>query len=247
MEKRKIITVTSGKGGVGKSSIVSNMARILSKNKERAYIFDADLSLGNIDIMFGIIPKFSIKDVLEGTKDINDVIVEGPEGIKIIPATSGVSQMSELNTDEQDAILSILAALPEYDYLIIDTSAGISSNVVYFNTISQSNYIIITPDPASIMDSYATIKVLNKQSGRQDFNVIVNMVRNEKEAVSVFKKLIGVTDRFLDVYINFMGFLPIDNNVNDSVKKQKLFVDVCPSSPASMSLTKICDKISGIQ
>ncbi|HAX17365.1 MAG TPA: flagellar synthesis regulator FleN [Actinobacteria bacterium] len=247
MEKRKIITVTSGKGGVGKSSIVSNMARILSKNKERAYIFDADLSLGNIDIMFGIIPKFSIKDVLEGTKDINDVIVEGPEGIKIIPATSGVSQMSELNPDEQGAILSILAALPEYDYLIIDTSAGISSNVVYFNTISQSNYVIITPDPASIMDSYATIKVLHKQSGRQDFNVIINMVKNEDEAVSVFKKLIGVTDRFLDVYINFMGFLPIDINVNNAVKKQKLFVDVCPSSPAAISLTKICDRISSIQ
>jgi flagellar biosynthesis protein FlhG len=243
MEKRKIIAVTSGKGGVGKSSIVSNMAYLLGKKNEKTYIFDADLSLGNIDIMFGIVPKHTIKDVMDGEREISDIIVEGPCGIRIIPATSGVMALSELSEQEQDRILAAFVGLPDYDFMFIDTSAGISSNVIYFNTISHDVYVVVTPDPASIADSYAIIKVLHKKQGRTEFNVIVNMVNSEEEALTVFRNLTNVADKFLEVYINFTGFIPMDSGISTAIRKRKLWAEVYPDSPAAKALQKVCEKV----
>ena len=242
-KRKKIITITSGKGGVGKSSIVSNMAYILGANRESTYIFDADLSLGNIDIMFGMVPKFSIMDLLEGNKKIGEIVVEGPCGIRIIPGTSGVSELSNLTVEERNILLSSFQELPEYDFLLVDTSAGISSNVVYFNSISEDIFVIVTPDPASITDSYAVIKVLFKKTGRKDFNIIVNMARDESEALEIYKKLLSVTDKFLDVYLNFIGYIPMDRNINLATKRQKLWVENFPDTQATTALLKICNRL----
>jgi flagellar biosynthesis protein FlhG len=245
MEKRrkKTITITSGKGGVGKSSIVSNMAYVLGGMKESTYILDADLSLGNIDIMFGVVPQFNIKDLIQGKKRIGEIVVEGPGGIRIIPSTSGVSEYSHLSLEERNILLSSFLELPEYDFLIVDTSAGISSNVVYFNAISEDIFIVVTPDPASLTDSYAVIKVLHKNTGRKNFNIIVNMARDEKEAMDVFKKIARVTDRFLDVYLDFYGYIPMDKNVNAATRKQKLWVEQFPDTLATKALQKICNRL----
>jgi flagellar biosynthesis protein FlhG len=245
MEKRrkKTITITSGKGGVGKSSIVSNMAYVLGGMKESTYILDADLSLGNIDIMFGVIPQFNIKDLIQGKKRIGEIVVEGPGGIRIIPSTSGVSEYSHLSLEERNILLSSFLELPEYDFLIVDTSAGISSNVVYFNAISEDIFIVVTPDPASLTDSYAVIKVLHKNTGRKNFNIIVNMARDEKEAMDVFKKITRVTDRFLDVYLDFYGYIPMDKNINVATRKQKLWVEQFPDTLATKALQKICNRL----
>ncbi len=245
MEKRrkKTITITSGKGGVGKSSIVSNMAYVLGGMKESTYILDADLSLGNIDIMFGVVPQFNIKDLIQGKKRIGEIVVEGPGGIRIIPSTSGVSEYSHLSLEERNILLSSFLELPEYDFLIVDTSAGISSNVVYFNAISEDIFIVVTPDPASLTDSYAVIKVLHKNTGRKNFNIIVNMARDEKEAMDVFKKITRVTDRFLDVYLDFYGFIPMDKNINVATRKQKLWVEQFPDTLATKALQKICNRL----
>ncbi len=241
--KRKIIAVTSGKGGVGKSSIVSNMAYILSSRGEQTYIFDADLSLGNIDIMFGMVPRFNVRDLIEGKKHITDVVVEGPFGIKIIPATSGVAEFSHLSMEERQILLSSFRELPDYDFLIVDTSAGLSSNVVYFNAISEEVFIIITPDPASMTDSYAVIKTLRKKTGQKTFNIIANVVKDEKEGLEIFTKIVTVTDKFLDVYLNFAGYIPADNNISMATRKQKLWAEHFPETSATKALTKICDRL----
>jgi flagellar biosynthesis protein FlhG len=245
MEKRrkKTITITSGKGGVGKSSIVSNMAYVLGGMKESTYILDADLSLGNIDIMFGVVPQFNIKDLIQGKKRIGEIVVEGPGGIRIIPSTSGISEYSHLSLEERNILLSSFLELPEYDFLIVDTSAGISSNVVYFNAISEDIFIVVTPDPASLTDSYAVIKVLHKNTGRKNFNIIVNMARDEKEAMDVYKKITRVTDRFLDVYLDFYGYIPMDKNINVATRKQKLWVEQFPDTLATKALQKICNRL----
>jgi flagellar biosynthesis protein FlhG len=245
MEKRrkKNITITSGKGGVGKSSIVSNMAYLLGGMSESTYILDADLSLGNIDIMFGMAPQFNIKDIIKGNKRIGEIVVEGPCGIRIIPATSGVAEFSNLSLEERNIILSSVRELPEYDFLIVDTSAGISSNVEYFNAISEDIFIVVTPDPASLTDSYAVIKVLHKNTGRKDFNIIVNMAKDEKEATEIFKKLTRVTDRFLDVYPDFYGYIPVDRNIGVATKNQKLWVQQFPNTMATKALKKICNRL----
>lgn len=240
---RKTITITSGKGGVGKSSIAANMAYLLGNRNKSTFILDADLSLGNIDIMFGMISKFNIKHVMDGSRQMEEIILEGPCGIKIIPATSGVSEFSELNQDERAVLLSSLAMLPEHDFLIVDTSAGISSNVVYFNALSEQIFIVVTPDPASITDSYAMIKVLSSKTGRKDFNIIVNMVKEENEALELYKKVVGVTDRFLDVYLNYSGFVPLDQNVNTATRRQRLWAECFPNCEATQALAKICDRL----
>ncbi|MBA4389355.1 MAG: flagellar synthesis regulator FleN [Syntrophus sp. (in: bacteria)] len=240
---RKTITVTSGKGGVGKSSIVSNMAYLLGNMDKSTFILDADLSLGNIDIMFGMHPKYNVKDLIDGTRSIEEVIAEGPCGIKIIPATSGISEFSHLSENERKILFASIQGLPKHDILIIDTSAGISSNVVYFNAMSENIFVVITPDPASITDSYAVIKVLHKKTGRKDFNVIVNMVKDEEEALEIYKQILNVTDRFLDVYLDYFGYIPIDKNVNIATRKQKLWVERFPDTHATKALMQICNRL----
>lgn len=241
--RKKSIAITSGKGGVGKSSIVSNMAYLLSSMRKSTYILDADLALGNIDIMLGMVPKFNIRDLINGTKSMHDIIVDGPFGIKIIPATSGISEFSNLSMDEKNILLSSFQDIPDYDFLLMDTSAGISSNVVYFNAISQDVFVIITPDPASLTDSYATIKVLNRETGRQDFQIIVNMVRDEKEALDMYKKILLVTDRFLNISLDFVGYIPLDKNVNMAIKKQRLWAENFPETYATKALMQICNRL----
>lgn len=241
--RKKTIAVTSGKGGVGKSCIVSNMAYLLSAMKKQTYILDADLALGNIDIMLGVVPRFNIRDLIKGEKGIQDIIVEGPFGIKVIPATSGIAQFSDLSTDEKTILLSSFQDIPDYDFLIMDTSAGISSNVLYFNAISEDVIVIVTPDPASLTDSYATIKVLNKATTRKDFKIVVNMVRDEREALDVYRKILLVTDRFLDVSLDLAGFIPSDKNVNLAIKKQRLWAESYPDTFATKALQQICDRL----
>ena len=242
-KRKRTVTITSGKGGVGKSSIVSNLAYLLGMRDKSTYILDADLSLGNIDIMFNMFPKYNLKDLMEGRKTIGDIIVEGPCGIRVIPATSGVAELSDLSVEERNILFSSFQELPDHDFLLVDTSAGISSNVVYFNAISEDILIVVTPDPASLTDSYAVVKVLNKKTGRKDFNIVVNMVRNEKEALDIFRNILSVTDRFLDVYLNFYGFLPMDPNINLATRKQKLWVERFPDTSATKALEKICERL----
>jgi flagellar biosynthesis protein FlhG len=239
----RTITITSGKGGVGKSSIASNMAYLLGNMKMSTFILDADLSLGNIDIMFGMVPKFNVRDVINGSRQIEEVILEGPCGIRIIPATSGVSEFSHLSQEEKAILMSSLNTLPKHDFLIVDTSAGISSNVVYFNAMSDDIFVVVTPDPASITDSYAMIKVLSTKTGRKDFNIIVNMVREEKEALDLFRNVVGVTDKFLNVYLQYFGHIPIDRHVNMATRKQRLWAERFPDALATRALLKICDRL----
>ncbi len=235
--------MTSGKGGVGKSSIVSNMAYLLTSMGHVTYIFDADLSLGNIDVMLGMVPKFNVRDLIEGRKHITDVVVEGPFGIRIIPATSGVAELSHLTMEERQILLSSFRELPEYDFLLVDTSAGLSSNVVYFNAIGEDIFIVVTPDPASLTDSYAVIKALRARTGQKNFNIIANLVRDEREALTMFKKIVTVADRFLDVYLDFVGYIPADNNIRTATKTQKLWAEHFPNTSATRALTKICDRL----
>jgi flagellar biosynthesis protein FlhG len=243
VKKRRTIAVTSGKGGVGKSSIVSNMAYMLSNMGEITYVFDADLSLGNIDVMLGMVPKFNVRDLIEGKKHITDVVAEGPAGIRIIPATSGVSEFSNLSIEERQILLSSFRELPEYDFLIVDTSAGLSSNVVYFNAISDDILMVVTPDPASLTDSYAVIKALRNRTGQKNFRIIANSVRDEREGLEIFKKILTVADRFLDVYLDFFGHIPADNNITLATRRQKLWAEHFPETPATKALSKICDRL----
>ncbi len=243
IEGRKTITITSGRAGVGKSSIVSNMAYILGSMNKATFILDANLSVGNNQKIFDITPKSNVKDFFEGTKKIDEIIAKGPCGIKIIPATSGIREFSKLSENEKNMFFSFIQELPEYDYLIVDTSADISTNVVYFNVMSQGIFIVLTPDPSSVNDSYAVIEALHKKTGRKDFNIIVNMVKDEKEALEIFKNIVSVTDKLFDVYLDYFGYIPLDKNISDATRKQELWVEHFPDICATQALVQICNRL----
>ncbi|HUU50533.1 MAG TPA: MinD/ParA family protein [Nitrospinota bacterium] len=242
-----VMAITSGKGGVGKTNIVANLAISLSMLNRRVVVFDADLGLANLDVLLGLIPKYNLKDVLIGKKSFSEIIVEGPKGIKIIPASSGIQELSALTDEQRLRLLSEFDQFDEnIDILLIDTAAGISSNVMYFNVAAQEIIVIAAPEPTSITDAYALMKVLSINYGEKYFRLIVNSVKDEKEGKEVFKKLSVAADRFLDISIDYLGSIPFDESVTKAVRQQKALVELYPSSKAGRSFAALAKSISKI-
>jgi flagellar biosynthesis protein FlhG len=242
----RVITVTSGKGGVGKSNIVINLAITLSRMGQRVLIIDADLGLANVDILLGLSPRFNIKDVFSREKTLAEVIVDGPAGIKILPASSGIQEMAELSESQK---LFLLSELDNYsgnlDVVLIDTGAGISSNVIYFNIAAQERIVVANNEPTSITDAYALIKVLSTKYAEKRFKLLINRLTNAKEAENVYRNLVKVADRFLggEVSIDYLGFIPQDPAIAKSVLKQQAVVELFPNSPASQGFSEIAQRI----
>lgn len=240
----RIITVSSGKGGVGKTNFVTNIALVFRSLQRRVLLMDADVGLSNIDIMFGIAPKYNIKHLLSGEKGIRDIIFRSPEGIDIIPASSGIRELTQLSTEHKVKIIEELETLDEdYDIFLIDTGAGISDNVTFFCSAAHDNIVILTAEPTSIADAYALIKVLYRDFGEQNFRIVVNSVKNLKEAKETFRKISTVTERFLGLNLDYLGALPFDHRVKDAIVSQRPFVGLFPTSDFSKSLTAIAKEI----
>jgi flagellar biosynthesis protein FlhG len=242
----KVIAVTSGKGGVGKTNVISNIAFLLTKSGEKVLLMDADLGLGNIDILLGLAPKYNVSHLLNGEKSLKEIIVKGPGGMDIIPATSGIQKITDLTETEKIQLLNEFDQMEEeYDYFLIDTGAGISKNVTYFCIASQEIVVIATPEPTSITDAYALMKVLAKNYGEHKFNLLVNMAKSKKEALQVFKTLTLVIEKYLgmDIALNYLGYVPYDEKFPSVVRNQKLIAEVEPESNAAKSFESIVDKI----
>ncbi len=230
----RVIAVTSGKGGVGKTNIVANLAYTLTQLDKKVLVFDADLGLGNMDVLLGKAPRFNISHVIKGEKNIDEITVQGPGGMLILPASSGVQDMTELMPAQRIRILSALDTLMEdIDVLLIDTAAGISSNVMYFNVSAQEVIVVVTPEPTSITDAYALMKVMSLKYAEKKFNMLVNMVSGEAEAKDVYRQLSMVSKRFLDISIDYLGYIPRDGELTRCVRGQKLVRQQRPSAAAS--------------
>lgn len=240
----RVFSITSGKGGVGKTNITGNLALALSKMGKKVLIFDADLGLANIDIIFGIHPEYNIGHVISGEKDLADVIVETTDGICIIPAASGENTMTGLQAGQKLSLLSEFEVLNEiFDVVLIDTAAGISSDVIYFNLAAEEIIVIATGEPTSITDAYGIIKVLN-QNGAKRFKLLINMVKDSEEAKVVYFTLSQAADRFLNgVVTEFIGFIPRDSKVPQSVIERKPVLINYPDSKAGKSITQLAKKL----
>jgi len=240
----KTIAIASGKGGVGKTNIITNLGIALKKMGKEVLIFDADLGLSNIDVLLSLAPKYNIEHLINGEKSLKEIIIEGPNGIKILPAGNGVQELTSLNEFDR---LRVLEQFDEYtekvDIMLIDTSAGISENVTFFCTAVQENIIVVTPEPTSITDAYALIKILHNKYHEKDFNLAVNLAKNEDEAKEVYKRLSMVTEKFLKVDLHYLGFVRYDENVKKAVKMQDAFVNVFPNTNASKDIFDIANKI----
>jgi len=248
----RVITVTSGKGGVGKSSVSVNLAIALSKLGQRVVILDADFGLANVEIMLGIRPKYSLADLMFKGKGLRDIVTDGPEDIGFISGGSGIKELSNLSKEQ---ILNLSARLIELDELadviIIDTGAGISDSVMEFVMSSSEILLVATPEPTSITDSYALLKTMNQKpefvAEHTAIKLIANRVRSEDEGLELYQKLNTVVERFLDISLQYMGSIPQDTHISQAVMMQRPFYLQYPTAAASQAVEEMAEKLVGME
>jgi len=218
----KVISVTSGKGGVGKTQVTANLALALRSRGKDVMIFDGDMGLANIDIVYNISPPYNLKHLLDGSRKIEEVLFNGPDGVKVLPAASGFEEMTQLDDTRKMALMSQLDQLEgRFDYVLIDTAAGISDNVLYLNAASQFVFVVVTPEPTSITDAYALIKVMASRYEEKSFYIITNQTQSEAEAKNIFNSLLNATDKFLNsVQLWHLFDIPSDKIVRQSITRQ---------------------------
>ncbi len=241
----KVIAVTSGKGGVGKTNIVGNLAVAMTRKGKKVVIIDADVGLANIDIVFNLRPEYSIRHVVSSEKRLDQVMVKTHHGIGIVPGGTGFSDLTRLNEGEKLTLLSEFETLAEKaDIIFVDTGAGISSNVLYFNAAADECMVVATTEPTSITDAYALMKVMSQKYGTRHFKLIVNMVDSERDAKRVYASLSNALDKFLkNVVLEYAGFIPFDRQLQRAVQKRGLVMDAFPDSTAANALEKIASDL----
>ena len=240
----KVVAVTGGKGGVGKTNVTLNLALSLAQQGKKVMVLDGDLGLANIDIMLGVRAHKNLGHVLDGECELQDIIVEGPYGVKLIPATSGSKSMAELTPAQHAGLIRAFSSLEEeVDILLIDTAAGISDMVTSFSRAAQDVLVVVCDEPTSITDAYALIKLLSREHNVQRFKIVANMVRSYREGRELFAKLTLVTDRFLSANMELVACIPLDEKVRLSVRKQKVVVDAYPRSPAALAMKSLANKV----
>lgn len=240
----RVVAVTSGKGGVGKTSVSANLGIALASGGRRVMLMDADLGLANVDVLLGLHPACNISHVLSGERSLEDVIVEGPGGMRVIPASSGLKDMAELSHLEHVGLVrafSDLRTTPEV--LLVDTAAGISDSVVTFSKAANEVLVVVCDEPSSITDAYALVKLLNREHGLFRFRIVANMVRSAQEGSDLFRKLTRVTDRFLDVSLDYAGAVPHDDYLRKAIQKQRAVVEAFPRSRSALAFHKLAQKV----
>jgi flagellar biosynthesis protein FlhG len=240
----KVIAIASGKGGVGKTNITVNLGVALATQGKQVLLLDADLGLANIDVMLGLHPQYNLQHVLNGSKTLAEIIVEGPAGLKIIPAASGVQKMAELSPAEHAGMIQAFSEMEQHiDILLIDSAAGIADSVISFTRAAQEVIVVVCDEPASITDAYAFIKLLSREYKVSRFHIIANMCRTIQEGRELFNKISMVCDRFLEVNLDFMGIVPFDEDLRRAVKKQRAVVEYLPRSKSAVAFTHLAKKI----
>ncbi|MDR0828347.1 MAG: MinD/ParA family protein [Desulfovibrio sp.] len=240
-----VISVTSGKGGVGKTNISVNLACRLAADGKRAVLLDADLGLANVDVLLGLTPAHNLFHLFHEGASLADVLMDTPYGFKILPASSGVSEMLSLSAGQKITLLEAMDELEDsVDYLIVDTGAGINENVMYFNLAAQERLVVLTPEPTSLTDAYALIKVMQQNHDVNSFRVLVNMAGDEKAAQEIFRRLYRACDHFLSgIGLDYVGMIPRDIGVRKAVINQKPFCAQENEGPAGRALTEIAKTI----
>lgn len=241
-----VFSVTSGKGGVGKTNLASNLAYCLAQMGKRVILVDADLGLANVDVLLGLTPQKNLAHLFYESAKLSEILCPTEYGFSILPASSGMSEVLTLTTGQKLELLEAVDDIEDNtDFLIVDTGAGINDNVIYFNLAAQQLLVVLTAEPTSLTDAYALIKVLKYIHGVEHFKVCVNMARDEKNALDMFKRLYLACDQFLSgVSLDFLGCVPRDMEVRECVVRQKPFCMLSPDSVAAKSVQEIAKKIA---
>jgi flagellar biosynthesis protein FlhG len=240
----RVVAVTSGKGGVGKTNVSVNLAAYAAAQSQRVLLIDADLGLANSHIVLGVTPQYHLGHLLAGTVGLDEVLEPGPHGLRVLSAASGEQELTRLDDEQKRRLIAALDPLDDrFDLVLIDCGAGLGDNVVFFAAAAQTTLLVVTPEPTSLTDAYATVKVLSQRAGVRHFAVVVNLVADDRQARDVFQKLVRVTDRFLQASMRYAGSVPRDENVQRSVMAQQPIVTLYPQSPASRALGRMAQEV----
>jgi len=240
----RVIAITSGKGGVGKTNISVNLAASFAKQGDNVLLMDADLGLANVDILFDLHPKYDLRHVISGERTLDEVIVDAPLGLKVIPASSGVSSMADLSPAENAGLVRAFSELQfPVDTMIVDTAAGISDSVITFCKASQEVVVVVCDEPTSITDAYALIKVMSRDHGVKRFHILANMVNSNAHGEELFRKISRVTDHFLDIVAVHIGSIPMDDYLRKAVRHQMPVVEAFPRSPSALAISRLAKAI----
>jgi flagellar biosynthesis protein FlhG len=243
----RVITVASGKGGVGKTNLVVNLGIALSRLGQRVVVMDADLGLANVDIIMGIVPMHSLSDVVRGAKSLEEIMVNGPEGMKIIPGGSGLAELANLSPEQRDRLLDSLLTLETMaDILLIDCGAGLSRTVLSFVSAADELIVITTPEPTAITDAYGIIKVVTKFKIHERVSLVVNQVRDHQEGNEIADRFADVSRKFLQVDVSFIGEICSDQQVVRAVKQQQPFITLYPRARATQDVQSIAGRLLGL-
>ncbi|CFX65990.1 ATP binding protein MinD [Syntrophomonas zehnderi OL-4] len=243
-KQTRVIVVSSGKGGVGKSTLALNLSLSLSILGKNVILLDADLGMANIDIMLGLVPQYNLYHIIKGNKTLKDIIVNGPAGLRIIPGGSGLDELANLNDEELNRILVEMGKLDgECDFMIVDTGAGISNNVIRFLLAADDVIILTTPEPTSLTDAYGTVKSIARNGFNGSVFLVVNRVSKETEGVLVAQKFKLVGEKFLDLDIKILGHILHDPQVESGIRRQEAFIQAYPNSIAAKNIMYLAEKL----
>lgn len=245
MDKPRIITVTSGKGGVGKSNFVVNLSIQLQKLGKKVLIFDADIGMGNDDVLMGFLPKYTIFDIIDNDKEIEDVIIEGPHGVKLLSGGSGLTKVEEITEEQREKFLGKLTSLRGLDYIIMDTGAGINRTVLGFIACCDELIILTTPEPTSLTDAYSLLKVVDHFKIKDMARVVINRAFDDMEADLTYKKFNNAVNNFLKVKVNYLGFISEDRKLVQAVRAQTPFSVLYPKCNASRDIEVMAKGLIG--
>ena len=240
----RVIAITSGKGGVGKSNLVVNLAVELVKRGQRVAIFDADLGMANAEVILGIVPQYTLYDYLFDNKKIEDILEVSPQGVHIISGGSGFVELANLDLQGRKRLSEGLQELDRmFDFVLVDTGAGISKTVLGFVAAAEEVLVVLTPEPTSLTDAYGLIKVLSKYNVHHQMMVVVNRAVDEKEAWRTYRTMEDTAKQFLQVQLINLGFIPNDTTVVKAVKNQQPFILMAPSAAASQGVVRIVNQL----
>ena len=240
----RVIAVTSGKGGVGKSVLSANLGICLARRERKVLLVDADLALANLDLMLGVTARSTVRDMLTGSMSAEQVMVQGPHGVTLLPACSGDLTLADMSDQGRMAVFDSIDALaPRFDTVVIDTGAGIGSNSTAFAAAAQQTLVVVTPDPASIADGYAMIKVLSQRCGLKRLYLAINMASGPQEADAVLQRILGLVHQFLDVSVIPVGYVYHDSAVERSVRSCQPLVTTFPRAAVSSSLQALAGRL----
>ncbi len=242
----RVLAITSGKGGVGKTNVVAGLAQALAQQGQRVVVMDADFGLANLDILLGLAPKYTLEHVLRGEKVLEEILVESPYGVRIIPASSGIQELTRLDTASELRLVQGLQRVAETaDWLLIDTAAGIHDSVVKLLMAAQEVVLVTTPEPTSLVDAYAMVKVLHLRDASKPLWLMVNNGQSLEEAQETVDQLQAATERFLGKQLRVLGMIPSDPDVLQAVRQQKGVVDLFPRSPAAQAFRALAGQLLG--